>query len=134
MNLSEKESEVFSRLTLSQREEISQFPPALRSRTLADLSSVRSDYGKVIAKAKLDAVVMSIIKGDGNPGWSTNYTEQGLRRAENNKASFLPPIPDWMREEREAIRKEEVKAWADRSSRNYAVPTSNLNGRGGFGD
>lgn len=125
---------VFSRLTLSQREEIGQFPPVLRSRTLADLSSVRSDYGKVNAKAKLDAIMISIIKSDGNPKWSTNYTEQGLRRAENNKVSFLSPVPDWIREEREAIRNKESKAWTDRSSQSYSVPTSNLNGRGGFGD
>lgn len=134
MNLSEKESAVFSRLSLSQREEISQFPTALRSRTLADLSSVRSDYGKVIAKAKLDAVVMSIIKGDGNPGWSTNYTEQGLRRTENNKASFLPPVPESMLPERARKREEEVKELAKVMRQSEGIVTSNLNGRGGFGD
>lgn len=134
MNLSEKESAVFSRLTLSQREEISQFPLALRSRTLADLSSVRSDYGKVIAKAKIDAMVASLIGTGKVEPWNTRYTDKGRLRAENLKASVNPPLPEWMEIDRARIRDEEARAWADRSSQIYVVPTSNLNGRGGFGD
>ena len=135
MNLSEKESAVFSRLTLSQREELSRFPDDLRSRTLSDISRTRSGkWGEVIAKAKFGAVVMSIIKGDGNPGWSTNYTEQGLRRAENNKASFLPPVPESMVPELTRKRDEEVRALAKVMRQSEGIVTSNLNGRGGFGD
>ncbi|KMV68668.1 hypothetical protein [Rosenbergiella epipactidis] len=62
MNLSEKESAVFSRLSLDQREELSRFPDDLRSRTLSTLSWSRSgQWGEVIAKAKFGANVMSII-------------------------------------------------------------------------
>ncbi|WP_241575073.1 hypothetical protein [Rosenbergiella nectarea] len=134
MNLSEKESAAFSHLTLSQREEISQFPPALRSRTLTDLSSVRSDYGKVIAKAKIDAMVASIIGTGKVASWNTGYTEQGKLRAENYQAAFNPPVPESMLAERARKRDEEVKELAEVMRKSEGIVTSNLNGRGGFGD
>ena len=77
---------------------------------------------------------MSIIKGDRNPKWSTHYTEQGLCRVENNKASFIPPVPESMLPERARKRDEEVKELAGVMRQSEEIVTSNLNGRGGFGD
>ncbi|SER25990.1 hypothetical protein SAMN05216522_11741 [Rosenbergiella nectarea] len=135
MNLSEKESAVFSRLSLSQREELSRFPDDLRSRTLSTLSWSRSgQWGEVIAKAKFGANVMSIIKTGKEVDWNTGYTEQGKLRAENNKAAFKPPLPESMLAERERKRDEEVKELAEVMRQSEGIVTSNLNGRGGFGD
>lgn len=54
MNLSEKESAAFSRLSLSQKEELSSLPDNLRNRMLSTLSWASSgQQGKVIAKASL---------------------------------------------------------------------------------
>ena len=135
MNLSEKESAVFSRLSLGQREELSRFPDDLRSRTLSTLSWSRSgQWGKVIAKAKFGAMVMSIIKDGKTPDWNTRYTEQGKLRAENYKAAFKPPVPESMQAERARKRDEEVKELAEVMRKSEGIVTSNLNGRGGFGD
>ena len=135
MNLSEKESAVFSRLSLGQREELSRFPDDLRSRTLSTLSWSRSgQWGEVIAKAKFGAMVMSIIKDGKTSDWNTRYTEQGKLRAENYKAAFMPPVPETMLAERARKRDEEVKELAEVIRRADSIVTSNLNGRGGFGD
>lgn len=135
MNLSEKESAIFSRLSLGQREELSRFPDDLRSRTLSTLSWSRSgQWGEVIAKAKIGAMVMSIIKDGKTPDWNTRYTEQGKLRAENNKAAFKPPLPESMLAERARKRDEEVKDLAEVVRKTEGIVTSNLNGRGGFGD
>jgi len=135
MNLSEKESAVFSRLSLGQREELSRFPEDLRSRTLSTLSWARSgQWGEVIAKAKFGAMVMSIIKDGKTPDWNTRYTEQGKIRAENNKAAFKPQVPESMQAERARKRDEEVKELAEVMRKSEGIVTSNLNGRGGFGD
>jgi len=135
MNLSEKESAVFSRLSLGQREELSRFPDVLRSKTLSTLSWSRSgQWGEVIAKAKFGAMVMSVIKDGKVTDWNTRYTEQGKLRAENNKAAFNPPVPEYMLEERARKRDEEVKELAEVMRKSEGIVTSNLNGRGGFGD
>ena len=135
MNLSEKESAVFSRLSLDQREELSHFPDDLRSRTLSTLSWSRSgQWGEIIAKAKFGAMVMAVIKDGKTPNWNTRYTEQGKRRAENNKSSFNPPVPESMQAERARKRDEEVKELAEVMRQSQSIVTSNLNGRGGFGD
>ncbi|WP_241640740.1 hypothetical protein [Rosenbergiella epipactidis] len=135
MNLSEKESAVFSRLSLGQREELSLFPDYLRSRTLSTLSWARSgQWGEVIAKAKFGAMVMSIIKDGKTPDWNTRCTEQGMLRAENNKAAFMPPVPESMLAERAMKRDEEVKELAEVMRKSEGIVTSNLSGRGGFGD
>ncbi|WP_241591442.1 hypothetical protein [Rosenbergiella epipactidis] len=135
MNLSEKESAVFSRLSLAQREELSRFPDDLRSRTLSTLSWSRSgQWGEIIAKAKFGANVMSIIKTGKPSSWNTSYTEQGKLRAENNKAAFMPPVPESMLPERARKRDEEVKELAEVIRQSEGIFTSNLNGRGGFGD
>ncbi|KMV67698.1 hypothetical protein AI29_12050 [bacteria symbiont BFo2 of Frankliniella occidentalis] len=134
MNLSEKESAAFLRLSLSQREELSHFPPALRSRTLSEIDSVSSGYGDIIANAKIKAMSMSIIKTGKVEPWNTRYTEQGKLRAENNKAAFKPPVPESMQAERARKRDEEVKELAEVIRQSESIVTSNLNGRGGFGD
>jgi len=135
MNLSEKESAVFSRLSLGQREELSRFPDDLRSRTLSNLSWARSgQWGEVIAKAKFGANVMSIIKTGKPSPWNTSYTEQGKLRAKNYQAAFNPPVPEYMLQERARKRDEEVKELAEVMRKSEGVVTSNLNGRGGFGD
>jgi len=135
MNLSEKESAVFSGLSLGQREELSRFPDDLRKRTLATLSWSRSSqWGEVIAKAKFGANVMSIIKAGKPSPWNTRYTEQGKRRAENNKAAFNPPVPESMLAERARKRDDEVKELAEVIRNSEGIVTSNLNGLGGFGD
>jgi len=135
MNLSEKESAVFSRLSLGQREELSRFPDDLRSRTLSTLSWSRSgQWGEVIAKAKFGAMVMSIIKDGKTPDWNTRYTEQGKLRTENYQAAFKPPVPESMLAERARKRDEEVKELAEVMRKKEGIVTSNLNGRGGFGD
>lgn len=135
MNLSEKESAVFSRLSLGQREELSRFPDDLRSRTLSTLSWSRSGHwGEVIAKAKFGAMLMSVIKDGKAADWNTRYTEQGKLRTENNKAAFMPPVPESMLAERARKRDEEVKELAEVMRQSEGVISSNLNGRGGFGD
>lgn len=135
MNISEKESAVFSRLSLGQREELSRFPDDLRSRTLSTLSWSRSgQWGDVIARAKIGAMVMSIIKDGKTPDWNTRYTQQGNLRSENNKAAFNPPLPESMLAERARKRDEEVKELAEVMRQSEGIVTSNLNGRGGFGD
>ena len=135
MNLSEKESAVFSRLSLGQREELSRFPDDLRSRTLSTLSWSRSgQWGELIAKAKFGAMVMSIIKDGKTPDWITSYTEQGKRRAENYQAAFNPPVPESMVAERARKCDEELKELAEMIRKSESIVTSNLNGRGGFGD
>lgn len=135
MNLSEKESAVFSRLSLDQREELSRFPDDLRSKTLSTLSWSRSgQWGEVIAKAKFGAMVMSIIKDGKTPDWNTRYTEQGKLRVENYQAAFKPPVPESMLAERARRRDEEVKELAEVMRKSEGIVTSNLNGRGGFGD
>lgn len=132
MNLSEKESAVFSRLSLGQREELSRFPDDLRSRTLSTLSWSRSgQWGEVIAKAKFGAIVKSIIEEGKTPDWNTSYIKQGKLRAENNKAAFMPPIPSWMSDERI---KNKIEEYSNLMKKEYTIPTSNLNKRGGFGD
>jgi len=135
MNLSEKESAVFSRLSLGQREELSRFPDDLRSRTLSTLSWSRSgQWGEVIARAKFGAMVMSVIKDGKATDWNTRYTEQGKLRVENNKAAFKPPVPESMLAERARKRNEEAKELAEVIRKAEGIVTSNLNGRGGFGD
>jgi len=134
MNLSEKESAVFLRLSLTQREELDRFPPALRSRTLSEIDSVSSGYGDIIAKAKIKAMYTSIIKEGKTPDWNTSYTEKGKLRTENNKAAFKPPVPESMVAERARKRDEEVKELAEVMRKPEGIVTSNLNGRGGFGD
>lgn len=135
MNLSEKESAVFSRLSLSQREELINFPPDLRSRTLSILDSVSSSrYGAVIAKEKTGAMIMSIITDGKTPDWNVGYTERSDLRKLAELASFMPPVPEWMKEERERKRAEDVNKLAQAIPQFELIITSNWNGRGGFGD
>lgn len=65
------------------------------------------------------------------------YVYAGMLRRINTIASMNPPLPKWTAQERESSRRKAISAYfaslPESSKRSY-ISTSNISGRGGFGD
>ncbi len=137
MNPSETESAVFSRLSPKQREDINQFPPAMRKRTLSILSRKSSDkWSYEIALTKMVSCVSSISDTGKTPDWNVGYMEASRRHQIAKETAMLPPLPESMQLARDIAYTKEREAFAEMiaAQSDFKVTTSNLNGRGGFGD